>query len=158
MNTNTVRIIFKLATSKNVSSCSIDSSTHYVTLHYSIHDCKWKSHTTQIKRIIDLYENILLHRFVNVWFRIAVGHNNTQEAKAGQKYIFWTTNVSNWPSDQFTTHFTSEIFTRNSTEIIQIVLKTSAITSSWEKMLIRSDSKQRDVLNREKHGFPCRVL
>ena len=37
--------------------------------------------------MIDLYANILLHRFVNVWFRIAVGHNNTQEAKAGQKYI-----------------------------------------------------------------------
>ena len=38
------------------------------------------------------------------------------------------------------------------------MLKTSVITSSWEKMLIRSDSKQRDVLNREKHGFPCRDL
>ena len=36
--------------------------------------------------------------------------------------------------------------------------KTSAIISCFQKMLIRSDSKQRDVLNREKHGFPCRVL
>ena len=26
---------------------------------------------------------------------IAVSHNNTQEATAGQKCIFWTTNVSN---------------------------------------------------------------
>ena len=35
-----------------------------------------------------------------------------------------------------------DIFRRNSAEVIQIVLKTSAIISSFQKMLIQSDSKQ----------------
>jgi len=51
-----------------------------------------ENHTAQIKRIIDLYANIMPRRFANAYFRIAVRHNNTQEAKGGQKYIFWTTN------------------------------------------------------------------
>ena len=37
----------------------------------------------------------LAHHLVNAYFKIAVSHNYTQEAKDGQKYIFWTTNVSN---------------------------------------------------------------
>ena len=81
------------------------------------------------------------HRVVNVYFSIAVDQNNTQETKGRQKYKFWTTNVANRPGDQFTTHFAIDIFTRNSAEIIQIVLKTTIIISSFQKMLIASDSK-----------------
>ena len=162
VNTSTIRIFLKLATSKYVSSCNcfIDSSTHEILTAITV--CMSvqvnENHVPQVKWIIDSYAKILPHVLVNAYFKIAVSHNDNQEAKGGQKYIFWATNVSKWSSDQFPTHFTSQIFTRNSAEIIQIVLKTSVIISSFQKMLIQNDSMQWDDLNREKHWLPCRML
>ena len=52
-----------MATSKNVSSCFVDSP-HTVTC-ITVYMIVSKNHTAQIKRIIDLHAKIWLHRYVN---------------------------------------------------------------------------------------------